>query len=68
VRGFALGISAEEALNQKKQRQDVVDAAGWAATSQWGGFAFKDGDEGISGVDTRELENIDNIEQDENNR
>ncbi|KAF4966154.1 hypothetical protein FSARC_6153 [Fusarium sarcochroum] len=45
VRGFALGISAEEALNQKEQRQDVVDAAGWAATSQWGGFTFEEADE-----------------------
>ncbi|KAM0557046.1 hypothetical protein ACHAPJ_005309 [Fusarium lateritium] len=45
VRGFALGISAEEALDQKGQRQDVLDAAGWAATSQWGGFTFKEADE-----------------------
>ncbi|KAF4447610.1 hypothetical protein F53441_8867 [Fusarium austroafricanum] len=42
VHGFALGISAEEALEQRKQRQDAVDAAGWVATSQWGGFTFKE--------------------------
>ncbi|KAF4999726.1 hypothetical protein FGRMN_2291 [Fusarium graminum] len=47
VRGFALGISAEEALSQKKQRQHIVDAAGWAATSQWGGFVFKEVNEEI---------------------
>ncbi|KAF5674337.1 hypothetical protein FHETE_2972 [Fusarium heterosporum] len=47
VRGFALGISAEEALSQKEQRQDIVDAAGWAATSQWGGFVFKEVNEEI---------------------
>ncbi|KAI8673625.1 hypothetical protein NCS55_00683300 [Fusarium keratoplasticum] len=42
VRGFTLGISAEEALEQRGQRQGVVEAAGWAATSQWGGFTFKE--------------------------
>ncbi|KAM0252946.1 hypothetical protein ACHAP5_000809 [Fusarium lateritium] len=42
VRGFALGISAEEAVSQKEQRQDVVDSADWAASSQWGGFVFKE--------------------------
>ncbi|KAM0341515.1 hypothetical protein ACHAPU_009963 [Fusarium lateritium] len=47
VRGFALGISAEEALNQKEQRQDIVDAVGWAATSQWGSFVFKEVNEEI---------------------
>ncbi|KAM5352173.1 hypothetical protein ACJ41O_004896 [Fusarium nematophilum] len=45
VRGFALGISAEEALEQRTQRQDVVEAAGWAVASQWGGFTFKEGEE-----------------------
>lgn len=45
VRGFALGISAEEALEQRERRQDAVEAAGWAATSQWGGFVFRDGEE-----------------------
>ncbi|CAJ0540027.1 Ff.00g073450.m01.CDS01 [Fusarium sp. VM40] len=44
VRGFTLGISAEEAVSQKEQRQDVVDSAGWAATSQWGGFVFQEVD------------------------
>lgn len=45
VRGFALGISAEEALEQRARRQDVVDEAGWAATSQWGSFVFLEGGE-----------------------
>ncbi|RGP78759.1 hypothetical protein FLONG3_3123 [Fusarium longipes] len=62
VRGFALGISAEEALHQKKQRQDIVDAAGWVATSQWGGFSFKDGDEIIPRAkDSRESEEVDTL-------
>ncbi|KAF5004346.1 hypothetical protein FDECE_9150 [Fusarium decemcellulare] len=42
VRGFTPGISAEEALEQRGKRQDVVEAAGWAVTSQWGGFTFKE--------------------------
>lgn len=44
VRGFALGISADEAVSQKEKRQDVVDSAGWAASSQWGGFVFQEVD------------------------
>ncbi|KAF7548999.1 hypothetical protein G7Z17_g6680 [Cylindrodendrum hubeiense] len=47
IRAFALGISAEEAMEQRGRRQDAVDAAGWAATSEWGGFSFK-------GVDNRD--------------
>ncbi|KAM0424646.1 hypothetical protein ACHAPT_010172 [Fusarium lateritium] len=56
VRGFALGISAEEALEQRGQRQGAVEAAGWAATSQWGGFTFKEeGDVSASqGAETAE--------------
>lgn len=42
IRGFTLGISAEEALEQRERRQDAVDAAGWAATSEWGGFTFSE--------------------------
>ncbi|KPM44644.1 hypothetical protein AK830_g1957 [Neonectria ditissima] len=56
VRGFALGISAEEAMEQRGHRQEAVDAAGWAATSEWGDFSFKeemyesqDDDEGHKG-------------------
>ncbi|OBS28875.1 hypothetical protein FPOA_02810 [Fusarium poae] len=63
VRGFGLGISAEEALDQKEQRQDVVDMAGWAVTSQWGGFTFKDGDEDASEGDMRKWDSFDNIER-----
>ncbi|KAI5462726.1 hypothetical protein BGZ63DRAFT_222965 [Mariannaea sp. PMI_226] len=42
VRPFAFGISAEEALKQRGQRQDAVDCAHWTATSDWGGFSFKE--------------------------
>ncbi|KAH7149721.1 hypothetical protein B0J13DRAFT_313474 [Dactylonectria estremocensis] len=45
IRGFALGISAEEAMEQRRWRQDAVDTAGWAATSDWGGFFFNDVDD-----------------------
>ncbi|ODA83128.1 hypothetical protein RJ55_01638 [Drechmeria coniospora] len=44
VQPFALGISSDEALTQRKARQDAVDAAGWAATSPWGGFVFHEMD------------------------
>ncbi|KFH46855.1 hypothetical protein ACRE_023330 [Hapsidospora chrysogenum ATCC 11550] len=42
VQAFALGMSAEEALERRSARQEAVDAAGWAAESRWGGFVFKD--------------------------
>ncbi|KAH8699994.1 hypothetical protein BGZ61DRAFT_241129 [Ilyonectria robusta] len=42
IRGFTIGISAEEAMEQRGRRQDAVDGAGWAATSEWGGFSFKE--------------------------
>ena len=42
VREFALGTSAEEALDQRSRRQEAVEAAGWAATSQWGNFTFQE--------------------------
>jgi hypothetical protein len=35
-------MSVEEALQRRSARQEAVDAAGWAAESQWGGFVFKD--------------------------
>ncbi|CAM1500844.1 Fc.00g100060.m01.CDS01 [Cosmosporella sp. VM-42] len=44
VRGFTLGISAEEAMEQRSNRAEAVESAGWAATSQWGGFVFKEED------------------------
>ncbi|PNY29567.1 Uncharacterized protein TCAP_00518 [Tolypocladium capitatum] len=43
VQAFALGMSADEALAQRDARQEAVDAAGWAATSPWGGFVFHEG-------------------------
>jgi hypothetical protein len=47
VGGFAVGLSAEEALDQRAARQEVVDRAGWTASSAWGGFVFfEDGTEG----------------------
>lgn len=42
--GFPLGISAREALRDRDRRQDVVDAALWRATCQWGGFSFAEAD------------------------
>lgn len=59
VRGFAPGISAEEALDQKRQRQDMVDAAGWVATSQWGGFVFREADEKVLRVDANPEQPLD---------
>lgn len=40
VRGFAMGLSAEEALGQRGRREEAVEAAGWVATSLYGGFVF----------------------------
>ncbi|KAF5652504.1 hypothetical protein F25303_3192 [Fusarium sp. NRRL 25303] len=68
VRGFAPGISAEEALDQKRQRQDIVDAAGWVATSQWGGFVFREADEKVLGVDANPEQPLDVGERDESAR
>lgn len=68
VRGFAPGISAEEALDQKRQRQDIVDAAGWVATSQWGGFVFREADEKMLGVDANPEQPLDIGERDESAR
>ncbi|KAF9775450.1 hypothetical protein IL306_006429 [Fusarium sp. DS 682] len=67
VRGFTLGISAEEALDQKKQRQDAVDAAGWVATSQWGGFTFREADK-MPEENTDPEEALDENEQDEDDQ
>ncbi|KAJ9422185.1 hypothetical protein QL093DRAFT_2306670 [Fusarium oxysporum] len=68
VRGFAPGISAEEALDQKRQRQDIVDAAGWAATSQWGGFVFREADEKALEEDADPGQPLDTDERDESAR
>lgn len=40
VGGFGIGTSAEEALRDRERRRRAVDAAGWTATSIWGGFTF----------------------------
>lgn len=40
VRGFAVGVSVEEALAARAARGDAVDAAGWVASSVWGEFRF----------------------------
>ncbi|KAJ4415276.1 hypothetical protein N0V82_007438 [Gnomoniopsis sp. IMI 355080] len=46
VRGFPLGMSAEEALVDRHQRQQAADASGYAATCAWGNFQFREaGDE-----------------------
>ncbi|PHH71550.1 hypothetical protein CDD80_5146 [Ophiocordyceps camponoti-rufipedis] len=40
---FPPGLTVDEALAQREARQRVVDAAGWTATSPWGGFVFHEG-------------------------
>ncbi|KAJ0161895.1 hypothetical protein CTA2_5436 [Colletotrichum tanaceti] len=40
VPGFSLGCSAREAMTDRQRRQEAVDAAPWAASSQWGSFTF----------------------------
>ncbi|OLN86332.1 hypothetical protein CCHL11_09331 [Colletotrichum chlorophyti] len=42
VPGFSLGCSAKEAVADRERRQEAVDAAPWAASSQWGSFTFAD--------------------------
>ncbi|KFA60730.1 hypothetical protein S40285_04735 [Stachybotrys chlorohalonatus IBT 40285] len=42
VPGFPMGLSAEEALASRDTRQAAVDQAGWAASSEWGGFGFNE--------------------------
>ncbi|OHE94702.1 hypothetical protein CORC01_10011 [Colletotrichum orchidophilum] len=44
VPGFSIGCSATEAVKDRQQRQEVVDAAPWAVSSQWGCFTFTDSD------------------------
>ncbi|KAI1185112.1 hypothetical protein F5B17DRAFT_47169 [Nemania serpens] len=43
VSGFAVGMSAEEALREREARQRAVDAAGWVASSPWGSYVWKGG-------------------------
>lgn len=40
VRGFPVGMSVEEALMDRDQRQRAADAAGFTATCAWGTFTF----------------------------
>ncbi|EJT72899.1 hypothetical protein GGTG_09750 [Gaeumannomyces tritici R3-111a-1] len=40
VGGFGTFSSVEDALRDRERRRRVVDAAGWTATSVWGGFNF----------------------------
>ncbi|KAL8388264.1 hypothetical protein RB595_009349 [Gaeumannomyces hyphopodioides] len=40
VGGFGTVSSVEDALRDRERRRRAVDAAGWAATSVWGGFTF----------------------------
>lgn len=60
MREFASGISAEEALEQRERRMVALRAAGWAVTSQWGGFTFK----GHMDEDQNETPD-DNVQQDQ---
>ncbi|KAI1360239.1 hypothetical protein F5Y08DRAFT_53659 [Xylaria arbuscula] len=40
VSGFALGISLEEALRERRRRHEVVERAGWVVGSPWGEYGF----------------------------
>lgn len=40
IRGFPLGMSIEESLADRDQRQRAVEDAGYKATCQWGSFTF----------------------------
>ncbi|PFH62973.1 hypothetical protein XA68_10724 [Ophiocordyceps unilateralis] len=40
---FPPGLNLDEALARREARQRAVDAAGWTATSPWGGFIFHQG-------------------------
>lgn len=40
IPGFGVGVSVEEACAARETRAQAVDAAGWVASSVWGGFAF----------------------------
>lgn len=42
VQGFPLGMSAEEALADRHQRQRAADASRYAATCAWGTFHFRE--------------------------
>lgn len=42
VRGFPIGMSAEEALQDRDQRQRAADASGYTASSAWGTFSFQE--------------------------
>ncbi|KAI8623113.1 hypothetical protein F5Y19DRAFT_482070 [Xylariaceae sp. FL1651] len=43
VSGFAMGMSVEEALRERRSRQEAVDSAGWAASARWGRYLWKGG-------------------------
>ncbi|KAH6610994.1 peptidase m43 [Trichoderma cornu-damae] len=40
VPAYSLRTTMEEAFEGRPRRQEAVDSAGWAATSQWGEFTF----------------------------
>lgn len=42
VPGFFVGMSLEEVLSERNQRQRAADAAGFTATCAWGSFDFSD--------------------------
>ncbi|TGJ82374.1 hypothetical protein E0Z10_g6383 [Xylaria hypoxylon] len=43
VTGFAVGMSVEEALREREKRHEVVERAGWMASSLWGTHTWKGG-------------------------
>ncbi|KAI1655430.1 hypothetical protein F4813DRAFT_366952, partial [Daldinia decipiens] len=42
VAGFPVGISVEEALRDRNKRQEVVEDAGWVASSRVGSYVWSD--------------------------
>ncbi|KAG5920232.1 hypothetical protein E4U42_006263 [Claviceps africana] len=40
VPGFAAGVGVDEVWRQREARERAVEATGWVASSQWGGFEF----------------------------
>lgn len=42
IRPFPAGISIDEALKLRDERQKMVDSSGWEVSSQWGSFVFHD--------------------------
>jgi hypothetical protein len=40
VEGFGEGISVEEAVREREEKQEMVEGGGWKATSDYGEFRW----------------------------